>query len=399
MKIQSSNVSMQSERTYFSYEKYESVSIQQKSEDAAKLDLSDTGKSKAKQLQDVVDEKEKAEKEEKKANKEKQKKNAKDMMDNYLESLRKHKVEAKQPESAKSPEELRIEIMKRILELLRHGKPGRDNAKEIDKLAKDMKNVGTSAGSGNAGICGEAPADNAIAGEINPVANPGRLSNATWVRTTVQSAFYMETENTAFQSVGTVKTADGRSIDFNVTLEMSRSFCATYESFTQEKYYVCDPLVINADAGFTGLEDQTFLFDLDADGEKEEISQLAQGSGFLALDKNGNGTIDDGNELFGTKSGDGFKDLAEYDEDGNGWIDENDSVFNKLKLWTKDEKGNMTLVDLKTADVGAIYLGKVGTQFSLNDKSNSSMGFVRSTGVFLKESGGAGTVQHVDLTL
>ena len=37
-------------------------------------------------------------------------------------------------------------------------------------------------------------------------------------------------------------------------------------------------------------------------------------------------------KLFGTSSGDGFKDLAEYDEDGNGWIDENDSIFNRLKV-------------------------------------------------------------------
>ncbi len=39
--------------------------------------------------------------------------------------------------------------------------------------------------------------------------------------------------------------------------------------------------------------------------------------------------INDGSELFGTSSGDGFKDLATYDEDENGWIDENDSIFSK----------------------------------------------------------------------
>ena len=54
---------------------------------------------------------------------------------------------------------------------------------------------------------------------------------------------------------------------------------------------------------------------------------LGSGSGFLALDKNGNGKIDDGSELFGTKSGDGFADLAEYDSDGNGWIDEKGRVY------------------------------------------------------------------------
>ena len=52
------------------------------------------------------------------------------------------------------------------------------------------------------------------------------------------------------------------------------------------------------------VRDQTFKFDLDADGREDEISMLGKGSGFLALDKNGNGKIDDGSELFGTKSGD-----------------------------------------------------------------------------------------------
>ena len=67
--------------------------------------------------------------------------------------------------------------------------------------------------------------------------------------------------------------------------------------------------------------------------------------------------INDGNELFGTKSGDGFKDLAKYDKDRNGWIDEADDIFDDLRIWTKDEQGNDKLLTLKEAGVGAIYLG------------------------------------------
>lgn len=63
------------------------------------------------------------------------------------------------------------------------------------------------------------------------------------------------------------------------------------------------------------MTDQKFYFDLDADGTADRISMLKSGSGFLALDKNGNGKIDDGSELFGTQSGDGFADLEEYDID------------------------------------------------------------------------------------
>ena len=94
------------------------------------------------------------------------------------------------------------------------------------------------------------------------------------------------------------------------------------------------------------------------------LIQMESNMIFLLLDRNEDGKINDGSELFGTKSGDGFRDLSEYDEDRNGWIDENDSVFSKLKVWTKDSEGNDKLLNLKQADVGAIYLGNIDTEFS-----------------------------------
>ena len=80
------------------------------------------------------------------------------------------------------------------------------------------------------------------------------------------------------------------------------------------------PLVINLDSNVTTLSDQKFMFDIDSDGILDSISYLNKGSGYLALDKNGDGVINDGNELFGTKSGDGFYDLSRYDEDHNGIV-------------------------------------------------------------------------------
>ena len=141
------------------------------------------------------------------------------------------------------------------------------------------------------------------------------------------------------------------------------------------------------------------MFDIDADGEKDEISMLGRGSGFLALDLNEDGVINDGSELFGTKSGDGFADLREYDSDGNGWIDENDEVFSRLKVWCKGDDGEDILMDLKEADIGAIYLGSEDTEFTMNGNDGSRDGVIRSTGFFLKESSGAGTVQHVDMAI
>lgn len=137
------------------------------------------------------------------------------------------------------------------------------------------------------------------------------------------SYYHEEAEDTAFRTSGTVRTADGREISFGLELGMSRRFReeTKIENIT-EIVDLTDPLVINLDGNIAGLSDQKFMFDIDADGEEESISYLQGGSGYLALDKNGDGVINDGSELFGTKSGDGFADLAEYDADGNGWIDE-----------------------------------------------------------------------------
>lgn len=225
-------------------------------------------------------------------------------------------------------------------------------------------------------------------------------SGTTWQKITATSGFTSESESTTFATKGIVQTVDGRSIDFNMEVSMSRAFMQETNLLEVKDYIKTDPLMINLDTNIGSVSDQKFFFDLDSDGKEEQISFAGKGSGFLALDKNGDGKINDGSELFGTSSGDGFKDLAEYDEDGNGWIDENDSIFNRLKVWTKDEKGKDFLIDLKKADVGAIYLRNADTQFSLKDDENKLNAEIKKTGIYLRESTGAvGTLNHVDLVI
>lgn len=222
-----------------------------------------------------------------------------------------------------------------------------------------------------------------------------------WVKNVKASHFFSEQETTSFSSVGIAKTEDGRELTFAVDLQMSRSYMEYTEVNWQEEVVMRDPLVINLTGGATGLSDQKFFFDIDSDGKQDSISYLNKGSGFLALDKNGDGRINNGSELFGAKTGNGFAELSAYDTDNNGWIDENDEIYSKLKIWIKNDDNTDTLVDLKTADVGAIYLGNNKTDFTLKSAETGQVnGQVRRTGVYLKESTGmAQTVQQIDLSV
>ena len=290
---------------------------------------------------------------------------------------------------------MKLELLKRLFQMLTRGRALDDNGNltqdspEILDLRSPSYRIGTESSSTSASVK-----------SLGSISIGTGSSGTTWQRVTATSGFVSESESTTFASSGMVKTQDGRSIDFNIEVSMSRAFTSQINTLTTQNYIKTDPLVINLDTDIGSVTDQKFLFDLDSDGDEEEISFAGKGSGFLALDKNGDGRIGDGSELFGTKSGDGFKDLAAFDEDGNGWIDENDSIYSKLKVWTKDEAGNDYLINLKDADVGAIYLDNAHTQFSLKDGNNRLNGEIKKTGIYLHEStGAAGTLNHVDLAV
>ncbi len=210
---------------------------------------------------------------------------------------------------------------------------------------------------------------------------------------------YQESQKMSFGAQGKIKTADGKEIDFSTQLTMSREFAAEHFSTIREEVQFKDPLVVNFDGPAAALTDTKFQFDIDSDGELDQMSFLKPGSGFLALDKNEDGLINNGNELFGANNGNGFADLAQYDLDNNGWIDENDSIFEKLRIWTKDQEGNDVLFVLGQKGVGAIYLGNVDTQFNYKNDANQTQGALRQTGIFLREDGTAGTMQQIDLVV
>lgn len=101
-----------------------------------------------------------------------------------------------------------------------------------------------------------------------------------------------------------------------------------------------DPLILDLDGNgidITSVEDGK-RFDIDGDGTLDQTAWVSGADALLALDRNGDGKINDGRELFGDQNGakDGFAELAKYDDNLDGVIDAADGVFSSLVLLGAD---------------------------------------------------------------
>lgn len=233
-----------------------------------------------------------------------------------------------------------------------------------------------------------------------PVAAGRQLQGVGWGLQYDVSETYTEQEQMNFAAEGVISTKDGREIRFSAQLNLSREFTQTQSlSLRAGDAAKVDPLVINFAGNAAQLTEGKFNFDLNSDGQPEQISFVQPGSGFLVLDRDNNGKIDRGTDLFGPSSGNGFTELARYDADGNGWIDESDPVYSQLRIWSRDAQGKDTISTLSEKGIGAIYLGNVNARFDLKDQGNTLQGVAQRAGVYVTDSGSTGTIQQIDLVL
>ena len=292
-----------------------------------------------------------------------------------------------------APEDPKLLLIRAIIEAI--------SGKSIKFVGESATNQSDKANSTTPTMANIANLANANGGEVIAVSS----GNTAFGLRYNSNEVIKENETTNFSASGIIKTADGKEIQFQCDLSMQRSFymdnsTEIFMGASTDRKSLCDPLIINFAGTAAELKNTTFAFDLNADGSAENIQELAAGSAFLVLDKNKDGKINNGNEMFGTQSGDGFADLSVYDEDGNGWIYENDSVYNSIGVWNNSAYGGK-IRSLKEAGIGAIYLQNANTEFSIKDKTtNELQGQIRKTGIFLNEkNGNIGTIQHVDLAI
>lgn len=226
----------------------------------------------------------------------------------------------------------------------------------------------------------------------SPAANSGSGSEISWNRLVKESV--SESEKTTVCGLGKVTTSDGRTIDFNYALNMERHFTSEKSDEESGTLKLRDPLMLSFTGRACELTEECIAFDLDADGKAEQIPGMGDGSGFLVFDRNLNGKADDGTELFGVASGNGFADLAKLDSDRNGWIDEADPAYSQLSVWS-----NEGFSSLAARGVGALYTAAVDAPFSLKSASNQLLGQIQAAGLYLSETGEPGQLQHVDLAI
>lgn len=149
-----------------------------------------------------------------------------------------------------------------------------------------------------------------------------------------------------------------------VQLEFSFSFSFTLDiQVTQGEVQQADPIVLDLDGDGIELTSHRdgARFDLLGDGHAVNTAFVTGGDAFLAFDRNGNGRIDSGLELFGDQHGaaNGLEELAKFDTNGDGIISALDADFSKLLLF-KDNGNGITeegeLITLAEAGIESIRL-------------------------------------------
>lgn len=210
----------------------------------------------------------------------------------------------------------------------------------------------------------------------------------TWLEFTTITQV-AEVESCSMSGRGNVCLADGSQRQFGLDFSLARESSFTLAAASQS--VLRDPLVLDFGAPSMALERKAVSFDLDADGKAESL-HLPQAE-MLFIDRNGNGKVDNGHELFGAQSGDGFAELAQLDSDHNGWIDSGDATFAELKLW---HGGLNQIRTLGAAGVGALSVHSVVTPMS-EKSADVVLAKMRASGLWLGESAGVGSIRQIDL--
>jgi Ca2+-binding RTX toxin-like protein len=179
---------------------------------------------------------------------------------------------------------------------------------------------------------------------------------------------------------------------------------ATIMRFSNTTVGMLSPIVLDLDGDGLDLRSRTksdARFDMDGNGTRDDTGWLGKGDGFLVLDRNDDGIVNDGSELsFLTESPTAKSDLralASLDSNRDGAISADDARFGELKVWVDANRNGKTEAgELKSlADHGIASISLAGRAIESEAKVGSNV--VLATSTFTRTDGSTGTVGDVAL--
>jgi len=212
---------------------------------------------------------------------------------------------------------------------------------------------------------------------------------------------------------------DNKKVDLNYQLNLQASY-SSMRSITTTAAALKDPLIIQFGARSIGHITDYAQFDINNDNKQNDLPIFSGDVGYLVFDKNNNNRVDNGGELFGPTTNNGFSELAQLDSNNNGFFDNQDDKFSQVYIWQpKQAKTNnneqslgeqpntqankQNLVSLSQAGIKAISLNAIATQFNFRDQSKSGNGAINAqltqTSFAITENNQALGVHQIDVRL
>ncbi|MBF0501066.1 MAG: hypothetical protein HQM09_13085 [Candidatus Riflebacteria bacterium] len=199
-----------------------------------------------------------------------------------------------------------------------------------------------------------------------------------------------------------VEHIDSRLDISNVQLDSTRQSQQTLQTnqsleTQRQQGKKIDPLVIDLKGNGLDLTsvDKGALFDMNADGRPEKVGWVKGDDALLVLDRNGNGKIDNGTEVFGDQNGaaNGFAELAKYDDNHDGVIDSKDRIFKALKLY-RDINGNGSIDSGELTGLSQAGIERLSLSFKRIAES-AGQHTIALKGGFTRTDGSSGEVSDV----
>ncbi len=187
-------------------------------------------------------------------------------------------------------------------------------------------------------------------------------------------------------------------LNYQMSLESTQS---SYHKMEVTAAALKDPLIVQFGEQGLGEISSAIEFHINRDNTLDSLPIFSGDVGYLVYDKNSNQQADDGSELFGPRTGQGFNELAELDTNKNGFIDHEDERFEQLFIWqpSKEIIQAEQWLSLQQAKIQAISLSSTTTPYNFYDQQGQIQAQLRQSSFAINNDGLGRGVHQVDVRI